>query len=201
MSILVLAALSGTALAQKSLTARQLFMLLPNEYINGTKQERSGAIIFPKSVTAEFLPFMVSGTLVPSGLAGDFAKPEGLGAMRVFRKRSSIVVGLRYQLGDEANPNQSVDTVKIVTTLLEYKGGKWSDVTSALLPVITPESAQRTLQGFPETKDVKLEDVWVETQVSQDRNGLLLVGRVKGSEAVTPLKFFKWNGERFMESE
>lgn len=192
---------SGSAFAQKNLTAKQLFMLLPDEYVNGSKIERENALVFPKSVKPDFLTFMISGRLVPVKLAGSFAEPEGLGDMRVFKGKSSFIVGLRYQLGDGLEANPTVDTTKIVTILLEYKDKKWANVTDSLLPKITNDAVYKTLSEFPDMKDVKKEDVWVETQVSKDRNGLQLVGRAKGSEAVTPLKFFKWNGAVFVEAE
>lgn len=198
---LIVFAFSGNAFAQKNLTARQLFMLLPAEYVSGTKNERETALVFPNSIKSDFLSFMISGNLVPENLAGSFEQPEGLGDMRVFKGKSSVIVGLRYQLGDGKEANPTVDTTKIVTVLLEYKNKKWTSVTGSLMPKIAPEEAHQTLIKFPESKDVIKENVWIETQVSKDRGGLLLVGRAKGSEAATPLKFFKWNGAKFVESE
>ena len=198
---LLLLAFSGNAFAQKDLTAKQLFMLLPNEYVSGTKSERETALVFPNSIKSDFLTFMISGKLVPKNLAGDFKQAEGLGDMRVFKGKSSVIVGLRYQIGDGQEANPTVDTTKLVTVLLEYKGKKWTNVTDSLLPKISADAAHQALIKFDETKDAKKENVWVETQVSKDRGGLLLIGRVKGSETVTPLKFFQWNGAKFIESE
>jgi len=176
-------------------------MLLPNNYVNGTKIERSTALVFPNSVKPDFLTFMISGGLVPKNLSGDFKQAEGLGDLRVFRGKSSVIVGLRYQIGDSQEANPTIDTTKLVTVLLEYKGKKWMNVTDSLLPKISAEEAHQTLIKFEETKDAKKENVWVETQVSKDRRGLLLVGRVKGSETATPLRFYEWNGAKFVEAE
>lgn len=198
---LIIFAFSGNAFAQKNLTARQLFMLLPDDYVSGTKTERETALVFPNSIKSDFLTFMISGKLVPKNLAGNFAEPEGLGDLRVFKGKSSVVVGLRYQLGDGQETNPTIDTTKLVTVLLEYKNKKWTVVTDSLMPKISADEAYQTLVKFPDTKDVKKENVWVETQVSKDQNGLLFVGRAKGSETATPLKFFKWNGAAFVEAE
>lgn len=198
---LLLLAFSGNAFAQKNLTAKQLFILLPNEYVVGTKTERETALVFPNSIKPDFLTFMISGKLVPKNLAGDFSQAEGLGDMRVFKGKSSVIVGLRYQIGDGQETNPTVDTTRIVPVLLEYKNKKWTNVTELLMPKISADEAYQTLVKFPDTKDVKKENVWIETQVSKDQSGLLLVGRAKGSETATPLKFFKWNGEKFIESE
>lgn len=200
-SSLIIIALSGNIFAQKTLNAKQLFMLLPNEYVSGTKYERETALVFPNSIKPDFLTFMISGKLLPENLAGNFAQPEGLGDMRVFKGKSKIITGLRYQIGDGQNTELNVDSTKIVTVLLEYKNKKWTNVTDSLMPKISADEAYRTLIKFPETKDVKKENVWIETQVSKDESGLLLIGRVKGTETATPLKFFKWNGEKFVESE
>lgn len=198
---LLFLAFSGNVFAQKTLTAKQLFMLLPNEYMAGTKTERANALVFPKSIKSDFLTFMISGKLVPKTLAGNFAEAEGLGDMRVFKGKSSVIVGLRYQIGDAQEANPTIDGVKITTILLEYQNGNWTNITDPLIPKISPDEVYQTIVKFPDTKNAKKEDVWVETQVSKDRSGLLLVGRVKGSDWVTPLKFFKWNGEKFVESE
>ncbi len=200
LSLLVLT-LSANAFAQKQMTAKQLFMSLPNDYVNGTKTERESALIFPKSIKSDFLTFMVSDELVSKSLAGNFKEPEGLGDMRVFKGKSSVIVGLRYQIGDAQNANPTADSVKITTVLLEYKSKKWTNVTDKLLPTVSVDDAHQVLIGFEETKGVKKESVWIETQVSKDRSGLLLVGRVKGSESVAALKFFKWDGAKFVESE
>lgn len=198
---LVVFAFSGNAFAQKTLTAGQLFMLLPNDYVSGTKTERETALVFPNSIKPDFLTFMISGKLVPKNLAGNFVAPEGLGDMRVFKGKSSVIVGLRYQIGDGQKADLNVDSTKIVTVLLEYKNKKWTVVTDSLLPKISDDEAYQTLIKFPETKDVKKVDVWVETQISKDESGLLLIGRVKGSDSVTPLKFYRWNGMKFIEAE
>ncbi len=200
LSLLVLT-LSANVFAQKQMTAKQLFMSLPNEYINGTKAERESALIFPNSIKSDFLTFMVSDELVSKNLAGDFKEPEGLGEMRIFRGKSRIVVGLRYQIGDAQEANPTVDSVKIVTVLLEYKAKKWTNITDSLSPKVSIDEAYQMLIQFPETKDVKKESVWIETQVSKDKSGLILLGRIKGSDSVTNLKFFKWNGISFVESE
>lgn len=198
---LLFLAFSGNVFAQKTLTAKQLFMLLPNEYVVGTKTERENALVFPKSIKSDFLTFMISGKLISKTLAGEFAEAEGLGDMRIFKGKSSVIVGLRYQIGEAQEANPTIDGVKITTILLEYQNGNWTNITDPLIPKISPDEVYQTIVKFPDTKNAKKEDVWVETQVSKDRSGLLLVGRVKGSDWVTPLKFFKWNGEKFVESE
>ena len=199
LSLLVLT-LSANAFAQKAMTAKQLFMSLPNEYVNGTAKERATYLVFPKSIKADFLSFMISDNGVPKAMAGDFQEAEGLGDMRVFRGKSSTIVGLRYQIGDAKAENPTVDSVKITTVLLEYKGKKWTNVTDSLLPKVSIDDAFNALMTLEDMKNTKKEDVWIETQVSKDSNGLLSLARVKGSDSITALKFFKWDGVKFVES-
>jgi hypothetical protein len=187
--------------ASKQMTAKQFFMALPNDYIVGTATEKDGALIFPKSITADFLTFMVSDELVPKSLAGDFKEPEGLGDMRVFRGKDSTIIGLRFQLGDRTDENPTVDSVKIFTYLLEYKNGKWSDVTATLLPKISIDEAHKAVTDKEDTKDAKKEDVWIETQVSNEKAGLGMFARIKGNDSITILKYFTWDGTKFVESK
>jgi hypothetical protein len=196
---LLLLTFSTNAFAQKVLTAKQLFMALPNDYVVGTAKARAAYLAFPKSIKPDFLSFMITDQAVPKMIAGDFKEPQSIGDMRVFRGKTSTIVGLRYQIGDGKEQNPTTDTTKILTYLLEYKAGKWTNVTDSLLPKISVDDAFQVLsQGM---KDLKKEDVWIETQVSKDRNGLLSLARVKGDDSITPLKFFKWNGAKFVETE
>jgi hypothetical protein len=187
------------ATASKQMTAKQFFVALPNDYIVGTATEKEEALIFPKSITADFLTFMVSDEQVPKALAGDFKEPEGLGDMRVFRGKDSAIIGLRFQLGDRTNETPTVDSVKIFTYLLEYKNGKWSDVTASLLPKISIDEAYQIIVNKEDMKDTKKEEVWIETQVSKEKTGLGMFARVKGNDSITTLKYFTWDGSKFVE--
>ncbi|NJM54259.1 MAG: hypothetical protein HC846_13290 [Blastocatellia bacterium] len=174
---------------------------MPNEYVNTPTDEREGDLIFPSKNKPDYVKFMLSGENVPNSLKSDFAEPECLGDLRVFYGKSSVYVGLRYQLGDATAENPPVDAVKITAILLEYKDGKFTDVTASMLPKISLEDAHKSMsENDPEAK-IKKEDVWVETQILEDLNGFILAGRVKGSYTVSPLKTFKWDGMKFVESE
>lgn len=186
--------------AAKQMTAKQLFLALPDDYVVGAERAKNN-LVFPKQMKSDFLTFMVASEQVPKVMAGDFKKPEGLGNLRVFRGKDKTIVGLRYQIGDSAEENPSVDSVKVFTYLLEYKNGKWTDVTAALLPKVSIDDAYKTVSEIENTKNAKKEDVWIETQVSPDQNGLQNLIRVKGSDWVTPLKFYKWNGTKFVETQ
>ncbi len=181
----------------KQITATELYKLLPNEYVNTPLDEREGDF-FP-TVKPDYVKFILSGENVPKSLAGSFAEPEGLGDLRVFRGKSSVYVGLRYQLGDANAENPTVDSVKMTTFLLEYKDKKWSDVTASILPKISIDEAHKMLSV--DDAQIKKENVWVDTQIFNDLNGFALIGRIKGSDRVTPLKTFKWNGIKFVEAE
>lgn len=87
-----------------------------------------------------------------------------------------------------------------MTILLENKGGKWTNVTNAMLPKVSVDEAYKVLtENFK--MNVKKEDVWVETQISRDKNGLQTVARIKGDDSITTLKWFKWTGRDFAEGE
>lgn len=210
LSVLVLA-FSVTAFAQKKkpakpttkkqTTAKQFFLSLPNDYIFGTTEEKEATLIFPNSMTADYLQFMVSDELVPKALTGDFREPEGLGEMRVFRGKDRNIIGLRFQLGDRLEENPTTDKVKIFTYLLENKNGRWTDVTASLLPKISLDEALLAVADKEDTKNAKKEHIWIETQVMKEKAGLGMFARVKGSDTITTLKFFIWDGVKFVEVE
>jgi hypothetical protein len=87
------------------------FLTLTDDYVVGTAADKEGALIFPNTITADYLEFMVSGELVPKALAGDLKEPEGLGAMRVFRGKERTIIGLRVQLGDGLAENQQLESL------------------------------------------------------------------------------------------
>lgn len=185
----------------KQITAKELFLLLPNEYVAMSVEERNDTLDMSTTVKPDYLGFMVTGENVPKSLKGTFAEPEGLGNMRVFRGKSSVLVGFRYQIGDAAEENPTVDSVKITTFLLKYEDGKWSDVTASLLPQISIDEAHKLLsENDPEAK-IKKESVWIQADLLDDLDGFVLFGRINGSDSATNLKTFKWNGENFVEAE
>ena len=183
----------------KQIPATEFYKLLPNEYVSTPTAEREGDLIFPSKNKPDYVKFMLSGENVPKSLAGNFAEPEGLGDLRVFYGKSSVYVGLRYQLGDANAENPTVDSVKITTFLLEYKDKQWADVTASMMPQISIDEAHKMLSE--NDSEVKKENVWIETQILEDLNGLIFAGRIKGSYSVTPLKTFKWDGVKFIETE
>ncbi len=194
-------AFSANTFAQKQLSAKQLFMSLPNEYVNGTAKEREAFLSFPDSIKADTLSFFIFENGISKKIGGNFQKPQAVGSMRVFRGKSSTIIGLRYQVDDRTEKNPTVDTTKIITVLLENKNGKWTDVTQSKMPKVSADYAYQVLTKDYQMKDLKKENVWVETQLGIDKSGLAAVARIKGDTSVTSLKWFKWNGLRFIESE
>lgn len=190
-----------TTTIAKQITATEIYKILPDQYVNTPKDERESDLIFPGKNKPDYLKFMLSGENVPKSLKSDFAEPEGLGDLRIFHGKSSIYVGLRFQLSDANAENPSVDSVKITAILLEYKNGKFTDVTASMLPKISVEDAHKSMSESDSEAKIKKEDIWIEPQILEDLDGFLLVGRVKGSYTVSPLKTFKWNGMKFIESE
>jgi hypothetical protein len=208
--ILLVLAFSANTFAQKKkpakkpiakqLTAKQFFMALPNDYVIGTAEEREGYLVFPSSILPDYLTFMLTDEEVPKTIAGTFKEPEGLVELRVFRGKLSNFIGLRYQTGDRTEENPTIDSVKITTVLLENNGENWKDVTDKLMPKISIDEAHQAVIVNADLKDTKKENVWIETQLSKEASSLSLVARVKGSDSVTVLNRYKWNGEKFVET-
>lgn len=201
---LFMLALSASASAQKRMSPKQLFMLLPDNYVVGNAQERSKTLSLQASVEksgkTDSFTFFMSGSSVPKMLAGDFKNPEGLCFLRVFRGKSSIFVGLRYQIGEAKEESPTTDKVKVSTFLLEYKGREWKDVSKAMIPEVPSDHAFKVLTENFQMKGLNREDVWVEYQFSEPKRGIIAAARIKGSDSITTLKFFKWNGKSFVES-
>lgn len=195
----LLVLLSASVFAQKQMSARQLFMALPGDYVVGSAKERAAYLTFSGSIKADFLTFMITEDAIPKSLAGDFREPQGLVDMRVFRGGSRSVVGLTYQLGDGREATPTTDKTRIVTVMLEYRGGKWTNITPTILPTVSVKEAHEVLVKNFQMTEVSHDDVRVEAQMSKDRNGMILVARVKGSDSVTILKQFTWNGKAFVE--
>lgn len=176
-------------------------MSLPNDYVSGNAKQRAAFLSFPGTIKADTLSFFIYENGISKKIGGDFVKPQAIGSMRVFRGKSSTFVGLRYQVDDRTEKNPTVDTTKIITLLLENKNGKWTDVTDSKMPKVSAEHAYKVLVEDYQMKDLKKEDVWVETQLGIEKSGLAAVARIKGDTSVTSLKWFKWNGSDFIESE
>jgi hypothetical protein len=184
LSLLVLV-FSANTFAQKQMTARQLFMSLPSEYVIGTAKQRAAFLSFPDTIKPDTLSFFIYEGGISKKLGGNFQEPQAIGSMRVFRGKSSTIIGLRYQVDDRREKNPTVDTTKIITVLLENKNGKWTNVTESKMPKVSADYAYKIL---------------IETQLGIDKNGLAAVARIKGDTSVTSLKWFKWTGKDFVES-
>lgn len=203
MALLVSASCANVFAQKKPTTAKEFFALLPAEYMTGTAAERLGAkdtsgYLFQQSVTRDSLKFMLLEGDVPDIVKGSLTVPQATGEMRLFRGKDRTIVGLTFQVGDKNEANPTTDTVYWHTFLLEYKNGKWTDMTAALLPKVTVDEACKVLTEDFQMKDVKKEDVRVEAQLGQDRDALLFVAKRKGDDSVTTLKWFKWTGNEFV---
>jgi hypothetical protein len=69
------------------------------------------------------------------------------------------------------------------------------------LPKISIDEAHKAVIDKEDTKDAKKEDVWIETQVSNEKAGLGMFARVKGNDSITTLKYFTWDGAKFVEAK
>lgn len=206
LALLVLG-LSVNAFAQKTpKEAIDFFAALPSEYMTGTRTERlgtkeRGGYLMTQSAKPDFLVFSLFEDQVPKYVKGSLEVPQGLGQLKLFRGKGKTIVGLSFQISDKNEANPTTDTVYWHTFLLEYKGGKWSNVTASLLPKVTVDEAYKVLTEDFQMKDVKKEDVRVEAQLNADKDLLLFVAKRKGDDSVTTLKLFKWNGTLFVETE
>lgn len=198
--------LSANAFAQKNpKNAVDFFAALPAEYMTGTRAERlgtkdRGGYLMTQSVKPDFLTFSLFEDQVPQIIRGSLKVPQGLGQLKLFRGKSKTIIGLSFQISDKNEANPTTDTVYWHTFLLEYKGGKWSNVTASLMPKVTVDEAYKVLTEDFQMKDVKKEDVRIEAQLNADKNLLLFVAKRKGDDSVTTLKLFKWNGTAFVET-
>jgi hypothetical protein len=186
--------------ASEQMTAEQYFRALPDDYVVGTPKDKEEIIGF-KEPKLDYVSFLFEGEQVPKALAGNFKEPEGLGKMRIFRGKDTTIVGLRLLIGDSTEKTPTTDSYKITTYLLEYKDGKWTNKTDALLPKISVDYAYKVLSEDFQMKELKQEDVWIEYQINELHKGIMTVARVKGNELRTNLKFFIWNGAKFVEPE
>jgi hypothetical protein len=204
LTLLVLG-VSANALAQKApKKAVDFFVALPAEYMTGTRTERlgtkeRGGYLMTQSAKPDFLKFLLFEDDVPAIVRGSMTAPESIGHLKLFRAKERTIVGLWFQVGDKNEKNPTTDTVLQYTFLLEYKGGKWSNVTASLMPKVSVDEAYKVLTEDFQMKNVKRDDVRVEAQLNEDKNLLVFVARSKGSDAVTVLKLFKWNGNTFVE--
>ncbi len=203
LTLLVLS-LSANAFAQKNpKKAVDFFAALPAEYMTGTRAERlgtksDGGYLFTQSAKADFINFALFEEDVPAFVKGSAAVPVSMGQLKLFRAKERTIIGLSFQVSDKTEKNPTTDTVIWHSFLLEYKAGKWSNVTSLLMPKVSVDEAYKVLtEDFK--MNVKRENVRVEVQFNADKDLLLFVAKSKGSDAVTTLKLFKWDGSSFVE--
>lgn len=187
----------------KKLTAVELFMALPAEYMGGKKSERNG-FFDEMSAESDFLSFSVSNSEVPKIIAESFANPQSSGHLRVFHSKSQTIIALCFQTVDAANSNSlaaRLENMKVQLFMLEYKNGKFADVTESILPKITIDEAHKFLTENYEMKNVQKDEILIEKQVGPMDNGVLVTAKTKGRRAVITLKWYKWTGTEFMEAE
>lgn len=198
---LLISAFCANGFAQNSpKNATDFFLNLPNEYLGGTKVERRG-FLGKKFTTSFYVDFLLFDNAVPNFLRDSIGAPQSMGQLKLFRGKQKTIVGLSYQVSDGNEKNSTVDSTKWTTLLLEYKGGKWSNVTETVMPKVSVDYAYKVLTEAFLMKSLKKDDVRVETQLNRDKDRMLFVARIKGDDSVTILKLFKWNGIEFVESE
>jgi len=197
---------SANAFGQNSpKNARDFFAALPSEFMTGTRAERLGAkdksgYVMPQSVTSDYLKFVLFENNVPPIVKGSLDVPQSMGELKLFRGKNKTIVGLSFQVSDKNEPQPTTDKVYWHTFLLEYKDGKWTNLTESLMPKVSVDEAYKVLTENFQMKDVKKEDVRVEAQLNKDKNLLLFVAKRKGDESVTTLKLFKWTTNGFVET-
>lgn len=202
---LLILAFSLNAFAQAKLpkTALDFFALLPAEYMTGTRNERLGTAddfgyTNPNQAKPHHLIFTLFGEQVPKIVRGELKNPVAMGDLKVFQAKTRTIIGLMFRVEMLNDKNKSPDKIKWYTFLLEYKAGKWKDVTAELMPKVSVEEGYKYLTENLQIENLKKENIRIEPQINPDKDVILMVARSENMENQT-VKLFKWNGLNFVE--
>jgi hypothetical protein len=194
LSIITLA-LSLTAFGQaKKMTVKDYFLAIPNEFMKAEPAKRATWI---ESESAE--DGYLSYNIPIKEITDEDGDGKVWGNFQVFEKKSGgVILGMSTNLCEEG-----VCLGQLL--FLDYKGGKFENVTEDLAPLIDNDEVIKILRETPSFENKERLQDGKEVPLYISFNGMDKViqytaGGENGDGGVVA-KMFKWNGETFAEFE
>lgn len=180
--------------SESEMTVNDYFLTIPEDYIKADRRKRAGWIDADDQVNGN-LTFTVPFADLPDGSEGD---ANMYGHVQLFKKtEGGLLVGLAMNLCAEGKCVGQI-------LLLDYKDGKWEDVTSDFAPIIDNDEIGRILKNGPAWGKPVVEGVEIPLAIQfsgWDKTINYIAGCVKDCDGGVVAKMFKWNGSIFAEFE
>jgi hypothetical protein len=187
-----------TASASKEMTVKEYFLAIPTEYLKADAKKRADWIESDDN-SIGYLSFTMPADEIPGG---EELEEEGVvyGNVQIFKKtKGGAVIGFSVNMCAESKCIGQM-------LMLDYKDGKWEDLTSDLSPIVDNDEVVKILKTAPAFKNKAELKEGVEVPLAIQFNGNnktidFLAGCVGGCDGGVVVKMFKWNGSVFTEFE
>lgn len=187
--IIMFGAFSTVATAQKKMTVKDYFLAIPQEYLKIDRVQRT-KIIDENDAEYGYLKFNV-----PLSADEDWGGAEVWGEVQIFSgKTGKTLVAMAV--------NRCLEAVCMGQLLmLDYDGGKFTNVSETFVPEIDNDEIQRTLKDSPAYERPIIKDEEIPLAISFSRQDKLIsyyaACTSPGCDGAVGAKNFKWNGAKF----
>jgi len=189
-------ALNSTAFAQKKeMSVKDYFLAIPTEFIKAESKKRAAWI---ETENAE------DGNLTYNIPLSELTDEEGdgkvFGGLQIFKKKTGgVLLGMVNNLCADG---ECIGLMKF----LDYKAGKFTDVSEEYLIIPDNDEVIKILRGAPAFEDKKSLKDGVQVPLAIEfYGGEKIIHFVAGCKTSTDggvvAKMYKWNGEAFVEFE
>jgi hypothetical protein len=187
-------AMNIVAFGQSSMTVKDYFLKIPNEFLKADAAKRT-AWIEAEATEEGYLSFNIP----VKEITGEDGEGKVFGSFQVFEKSDNgILLGMATNLCEEGVCQGQI-------LFLDYKAGKFTDVSEEYILQPDNDEVIKTLREAPafENKDSLKDGEQVPLYInfgSTDKTVQFSAGGNNGDGGVVA-KMFKWNGEAFVEFE
>lgn len=189
-------AMSLAAFGQSAMSVKDYYLAIPQEYMKADSAKRT-AWISSDSIDDGYLEY----TIPAADLGINEGEGRAYGNVQIFEKTDGgVIVGLTTNMCAEGECSGQL-------LFLDYKAGKWEDVSSDLAPQPDNDEVIKILREAPafEKKDSLKDSVQVPLSITFSGSEKLIqfiAGETeKISDSGVVAKMFKWNGVTFVEYE
>lgn len=181
--------LSSAATAQKKMIVNDYFLAIPQEYLKIDRVQRAKWIDEDDAKNG-YLKFNV-----PLSQDEDWGGAEVWGEVQIFSgKAGKTLVAMAV--------NRCLEAVCMGQLLiLDYAGGKWTNVSETFVPEIDNDEIVRTLKDSPAYERPIAEDEEIPLTIGFARQDKLIsylaACTSPGCDGAVVAKNFKWNGAKF----
>jgi len=183
------------AQTKKEMTVKEYFLAIPNEFLNAPAAKRS-AWIENENAADGNLTFNIP----ISEITDEEGEGSVFGGLQVFKKKDGgILLGMVNNMCAEG---ECIGMMRF----LDYKAGKFTDVSEDYLIIPDNDEVIKILRAAPAFEDKKSLKDGVQVPLALEFYGgeksiHFLAGCKTSTDGGVVAKMYKWNGEAFVEFE